>query len=147
MQETYFHAARVLENLEGNEAQRLQMVIGRQEMNGTVVLGAEGVDEYRRAAVLCLRPGDSVIEIGCHTGTTTRLAASAVGTSGRALGVDVGPSIVERAQQDTRSGELPQLRFKVGDAWDCRSISGLVDFMGGADVVLVDIGGISGGLP
>ena len=40
---------------------------------GPVVLGTRGVNEYRRASLLCVQAGDRVLEIGCHCGKTTKL--------------------------------------------------------------------------
>ena len=40
---------------------------------GPVVVGSKRVHEYRQAAMLCVRPGDDVLEIGCHCGKTTAL--------------------------------------------------------------------------
>ena len=35
------------------------------------------------------KPGESVLDVGCGTGTTTLRMAEAVGPSGRVLGVDI----------------------------------------------------------
>jgi len=40
---------------------------------GPVVLGTRGVNEYRKASLLCVQSGDRVLEIGCHCGKTTKL--------------------------------------------------------------------------
>ena len=53
-----------------------------------VIVGARGVREYRACIGTVVRPGDRVLELGCHFGTTTALLADAVGL-GYAMGVDV----------------------------------------------------------
>jgi demethylmenaquinone methyltransferase/2-methoxy-6-polyprenyl-1,4-benzoquinol methylase len=55
---------------------------------------------YRRDAVaaLKLRPGDSVVEIGCGTGLNFRLLERAVGPTGRAIGVDFTDAMLARAR-------------------------------------------------
>ena len=99
-----------------------------------VIVGARGVREYRACIGTVVRPGDRVLELGCHFGTTTALLADAVGL-GYALGVDVGPSIIAKAQE-----EHPGVDFMVGDAW---GVGGLAR-LGPWDAVFVDVGGLSG---
>ena len=99
-----------------------------------VIVGARGVREYRNCIDTMVRPGDRVLELGCHFGTTTALIADAVGP-GYALGVDVGTSIIASAKE-----QHPTIDFKVGDAW---GVGGLAR-LGPWDAVFVDIGGLSG---
>ena len=99
-----------------------------------VIVGARGVREYRSCIGTVVRPGDRVLELGCHFGTTTALLADAVGL-GYALGVDVGPSIIAKAKE-----ERPLVDFMVGDAW---GVGGLAR-LGPWDAVFVDVGGLSG---
>jgi ubiquinone/menaquinone biosynthesis C-methylase UbiE len=55
----------------------------------------------RREAVdrLRLRPGDSVLDLGCGTGLTLPILAEAVGPTGRVVGVDLSTEQLERARQ------------------------------------------------
>jgi ubiquinone/menaquinone biosynthesis C-methylase UbiE len=47
---------------------------------------------------LRLQPGDSVLEIGCGSGTNLPLLVAGVGPSGAVLGVDLSPGMLERAR-------------------------------------------------
>ena len=47
-----------------------------------------------------LRPGESVLDLGCGAGIDTLLAACAVGPSGRVIGLDMTPEMVERARRN-----------------------------------------------
>ena len=98
-----------------------------------VIVGARGVREYRNCIDTVVRPGDRVLELGCHFGTTTALLANAGGTY--ALGVDVGTSIIASAKE-----QHPTIDFMVGDAW---GVGGLAR-LGPWDAVFVDVGGLSG---
>jgi len=99
-----------------------------------VLVGARGVREYRNCIDTVVRPGDRVLELGCHFGTTTAILAEAVGP-GYALGVDVGTSIIASAKE-----QHPTIDFMVGDAW---GVGGLAR-LGPWDAVFVDVGGLSG---
>ena len=66
----------------------------------------------RRVAAL-LSPDQSVLEIGCGTGTTAlRLA----GGTRQLLATDVSPAMIAIAREKLAAQPLPQLRFEVADA-------------------------------
>lgn len=56
---------------------------------------------YRREAVrvLEMRPGATVVELGCGTGLNFPLLQAAVGPSGRVIGVDFTPEMLEQARR------------------------------------------------
>lgn len=70
--------------------------------------------EHLRAALRISR-GDDVLDIGCGTGLTTREAARAA-APGRVVGVDVSPSMLERARQVTAAERLENVCYELGDA-------------------------------
>lgn len=55
---------------------------------------------YRKRAVraLGLRPGDTVVEIGCGTGLNFPLLEEAVGSGGKVIGVDLTPEMLHQAR-------------------------------------------------
>ncbi len=57
-------------------------------------------DHYRRRAVdaLGLRPGDTVVELGCGTGLNFDYLVPAVGPAGRVIGVDLTDAMLDRAR-------------------------------------------------
>jgi SAM-dependent methyltransferase len=67
--------------------------------------------EHLRAAY-GISSGDSVLDVGCGTGLTTREAARAA-APGRVLGVDVSERMVARARELTT---LDNVRYELGDA-------------------------------
>ncbi|MER6877884.1 methyltransferase domain-containing protein, partial [Amycolatopsis sp. NPDC000673] len=60
---------------------------------------AEAGRDYKRQvlAALDLRPGLTVLDVGCGPGTDLPAMAEAVGSSGAVLGVDTEPAMVEEA--------------------------------------------------
>jgi ubiquinone/menaquinone biosynthesis C-methylase UbiE len=67
---------------------------------------------HRRLAAL-LRPGLSVLDVGCGTGAITRGIAETVGPEGRVVGVDVNASMIDKARAAHRG--VPGLSFEVAD--------------------------------
>jgi len=55
---------------------------------------------YRKRAVaaLGLRPGDTVVEIGCGTGLNFHLLERAIGSQGRLIGVDLTDAMLDQAR-------------------------------------------------
>src|SRR5262245_34295567 len=62
-----------------------------------------------------IRSHDHVLDIGCGAGQTTRDAAR-LAQAGRALGVDVSASMIERARQLAEAAGLPNVSFERADA-------------------------------
>ena len=73
---------------------------------------------FGRAALekLALRSGESVVDVGCGTGQTLLDLASAVGSSGHVLGVDVSETMAEGARQRIGASKLSNVEVIVGDA-------------------------------
>src|SRR5215470_336615 len=48
-------------------------------------------------AYASLRPGETVVDLGCGGGLDVLLAAAKVGPTGHAIGIDMTPEMIERA--------------------------------------------------
>jgi ubiquinone/menaquinone biosynthesis C-methylase UbiE len=72
--------------------------------------------EYKRdvTAGLRLRPGQTVLDVGCGPGTDLEALAHAVGTAGRVIGIDHDPAMVEAARR--RTADLGVVTVSEGDA-------------------------------
>ena len=55
--------------------------------------------------------GESVLDIGCGVGVDTLLAAMMAGASGKAVGVDIVPEMLERAEANLRETGLRNVTF------------------------------------
>jgi SAM-dependent methyltransferase len=51
-----------------------------------------------------LRPGETVVDLGCGGGLDVFLAAAKVGPEGRAIGIDMTPEMIELARRNARKG-------------------------------------------
>ena len=59
-----------------------------------------------------LQPGQVVIDLGCGAGVDVFLAARAVGPTGRAIGFDMTPKMLERACEAARRAGLANAEFR-----------------------------------
>ena len=60
-----------------------------------------------------LKPGGTVADIGAGTGYFTRLFAAAVGPKGKAIGLDIEPSMVEYMKEDAKKQGLTNYEARV----------------------------------
>jgi len=58
-----------------------------------------------------LRPGEVVVDLGCGGGLDVLLAARKVGPTGKAIGVDMTPSMLERARANASQQGLENVEF------------------------------------
>ncbi|MFN8051709.1 MAG: methyltransferase domain-containing protein [Acidimicrobiales bacterium] len=70
----------------------------------------------RAIAAAAPQPGETVIDIGCGAGTTTLMAAQAVGATGRAVGIDISRPMLDLARRRAQSLSHTNVEFVLGDA-------------------------------
>jgi demethylmenaquinone methyltransferase/2-methoxy-6-polyprenyl-1,4-benzoquinol methylase len=76
------------------------------------------LDRYRREAVVALRlrPGDTVVELGCGTGHNLPLLREAVGAEGRVVGVDLTDAMLARARARVERAGWRNVELVLADA-------------------------------
>ncbi len=74
-----------------------------------------------------LRPGETVLDIGCGAGFDTLIAARQVGPSGRVIAVDMTPAMLEKAAAGARELGLNNVDCRQGLAEELPADSGSVD--------------------
>lgn len=67
-------------------------------------------------AMANLKPGEVVVDIGSGRGLDSFLAARRVGPSGKVIGVDMTPSMLERAREAAKKASLDNVEFRYGKA-------------------------------
>ena len=55
-------------------------------------------------AMASLKPGETVVDLGCGGGLDVFLASQKVGPTGKAIGIDMTPSMIARAQKNAQEG-------------------------------------------
>jgi SAM-dependent methyltransferase len=77
---------------------------------------SEVMAEHKRETIdaMDLRAGDAGLDVGCGVGDEVRLIAERVGSSGRAVGVDVNEGLLAIARQ--RTPGTVEVDFQLGDA-------------------------------
>lgn len=98
---------------------------GYERMNTLMTLGADARWRRRALADTRLRAGDSALDVATGTGQMAALLADRVGPFGRVEGLDLSPSMIDRATSSHHS--LVQLRFQVGDAMELPFADGEFD--------------------
>jgi arsenite methyltransferase len=58
-----------------------------------------------------IEPGSVVLDLGCGAGTDLLIAAQMTGPSGRAIGIDMTPSMLERARASAREMGIDRLEL------------------------------------
>jgi arsenite methyltransferase len=62
------------------------------------------------------REGEVVLDIGCGAGVDVFMAALMVGPSGKAVGIDMVPDMVEKARQNLKETKLRNVALDLGSA-------------------------------
>lgn len=75
-------------------------------------------NHYRKRAVkaLNLKPGDTVVEIGCGTGLNFRHLLDVVGRSGRIIGVDLTDAMLDQAREKIEEHDWSNIELTRSDA-------------------------------
>jgi len=66
-------------------------------------------------AIASLKPGETVLDLGSGGGLDCFLAAKAVGSTGKVIGVDMSPEMISRARQNAQTGGYTQIDFRLGE--------------------------------
>ena len=71
-----------------------------------VTLGRERVFREKVLRLARLEPGESVLDVGCGTGTLVIAAKRHVGPTGTAYGIDASPEMIARADRKARKASV-----------------------------------------
>jgi SAM-dependent methyltransferase len=66
-------------------------------------------------ALASLKEGDVVLDLGSGAGFDAFLAAQRVGKTGRVIGVDMTPEMIDKAKENSQKGEYSNVEFRLGE--------------------------------
>src|SRR5687767_7155740 len=66
-------------------------------------------------AIAAIRPGEVVLDLGSGAGFDSFLAAQAVGESGRVIGVDMTPEMIQKARANVSKTDYRNVEFRLGE--------------------------------
>ncbi len=100
-----------------NQAQDTSKAIGYSDLEiGAVPEGANlGLGCGNLVAIALLKEGDIVLDLGSGAGFDVFLASPRVGKTGRVIGIDMTPEIVERARANAKKGNYGNVEFRLGE--------------------------------
>ena len=103
--------------------------MSQRDTTGEYVLGTDEIERQRlglqhrlwSAAAhdlwerISLRPGMTVLDLGCGPGFTTCDLARIVGPTGRVIGIDASPGFVEHVNRQAHTRDMPWMSARTGD--------------------------------
>ena len=101
----------------GNQSKKISEAIGyTEEELKSVPDGANlGLGCGNPVALTSLREGEVVLDLGSGAGLDCFLAAHRVGTTGRVIGVDMTPEMLEQARASARAHGYDNVEFRLGE--------------------------------
>jgi arsenite methyltransferase len=66
-------------------------------------------------ALASLKPGETVVDLGCGGGLDCFLAAKKVGEKGKVIGVDMTPEMLDRARTNLSKSKHKNVEFRLGE--------------------------------
>lgn len=97
--------------------EQVSKMIGYSEDEiNTVPKGANlGLGCGNPTAMASLKEGERVLDLGSGGGFDCFLAAKKVGKSGKVIGVDMTPEMVDRARANSKKGKYENVEFRLGE--------------------------------
>lgn len=98
---------------------RVDQAVQAEAFAGYLTRAAASLADLKRGLhdLLEIQPGDSVLDVGCGTGSDVLALADRVGPAGRVAGVDNSQLLLDEARSQARGRGLP-VAFEVSDAHD-----------------------------
>ncbi len=83
----------------------------REELSSIPAEANMGLSCGNPTAIASIRPGEVIVDLGSGGGLDVFLASRLAGPNGRAIGVDMTPAMIERAQANAAAGGYENVEF------------------------------------
>ena len=95
---------------------------------GSVPKGANlGLGCGNPVALASLAEGETVLDLGSGAGFDSFLAANKVGQSGKIIGVDMTPEMIDKARANAQEGDYKNVEFRLGEIENIPAADNSVD--------------------
>jgi len=100
-----------------SSARNISMTVGYsdKEMNAVPDGANLGLGCGNPVAIASLKEGDVVLDLGSGAGFDAFLASKKVGKTGRVIGVDMTPEMVEKARANAKKDNYTNVEFRLGE--------------------------------
>lgn len=78
-------------------------------------------------ALVNLKEGETVLDLGCGAGFDCFIASKMVGEKGRVIGVDMTPEMIEKARENAEKGGYENVEFRLGEIENLPAADNCVD--------------------
>jgi len=100
----------------GSSAQDISKSIGYSDEEINLVPGANlGLGCGNPLALIEIKAGETILDLGSGAGFDSFLAAKRVGKSGKVIGVDMTEEMIEKARANAEKHSYENVEFKLGD--------------------------------
>lgn len=103
------------------------MTVGYDELNGYVAEADLGLGCGLPTQFAQIKPGDTVVDLGSGAGNDCFVARAETGETGRVIGLDMTPAMIDRARKNTKTLGFTNVEFVYGDIEDMPLPSNLAD--------------------
>ncbi len=114
-----------------NPAESMSKAIGyTEEELGSVPDGANlGLGCGNPIALASLAEGETVLDLGSGAGFDCFLAANKVGKTGKVIGVDMTPEMLDKARENARKGNYENVEFRLGEIENLPTADNSIDII------------------
>jgi arsenite methyltransferase len=105
----------------------IDMTIGYGELNGYVAEADLGLGCGLPTQFARIKPGDVVVDLGSGAGNDCFVARAETGSTGRVIGLDMTPAMIDRARLNTKTLGFTNVEFVYGDIEDMPLSENLAD--------------------
>ncbi|MFX1250272.1 MAG: arsenite methyltransferase, partial [Promethearchaeota archaeon] len=74
-----------------------------------------GLGSGNPVALASIQPGEVVVDLGSGAGVDCFLAAKRTGETGKVIGIDMTPQMIDKARANAKQGGYPNVEFRLGE--------------------------------